>query len=163
MVLGAYDDAAGLALTQLRQQHLYDEVEIEAELAFEQLVCDLSEQIFAHAKARAAYALLDKAFIATCPPETAARLRPPPLSYLPLLQQSHFLLLGRSLDLGGLIARQLNGTFRKNLEWILDSLEGGSLCHVVVGALFCPPGSTPQALCDGLSRCCRRWSARWRC
>lgn len=45
-----YNDSAHYALTVFRKQFLYDEVEAEVNLCFDQFVYKLSEQIFAHYK-----------------------------------------------------------------------------------------------------------------
>jgi cytoplasmic FMR1 interacting protein len=52
--LDLYNDSAVYALTVFRKQFLYDEVEAEVNLCFDQFVYKLSEQIFAHYKQLAA-------------------------------------------------------------------------------------------------------------
>lgn len=52
--LDLYNDSAHYALTVFRKQFLYDEVEAEVNLCFDQFVYKLSEQIFAHYKQLAA-------------------------------------------------------------------------------------------------------------
>jgi cytoplasmic FMR1 interacting protein len=60
--LDLYNDAAMNALTVFRKRHLYDEVEAEVNLCFDQFVYLLSEQIFRAYKQTAAGILLDKKF-----------------------------------------------------------------------------------------------------
>ena len=60
--LDLYNDAAMNALTVFRKRHLYDEVEAEVNLCFDQFVYVLSEQIFRAYKQTAAGILLDKNF-----------------------------------------------------------------------------------------------------
>ena len=60
--LDLYNDAAMNALTVFRKRHLYDEVEAEVNLCFDQFVYVLSEQIFRSYKQTAAGILLDKKF-----------------------------------------------------------------------------------------------------
>jgi hypothetical protein len=60
--LDLYNDAAMNALTVFRKRHLYDEVEAEVNLCFDQFVYILSEQIFRSYKQMAASILLDKKF-----------------------------------------------------------------------------------------------------
>lgn len=48
--LDLYNDSAHYALTVFRKQFLYDEVEAEVNLCFDQFVYKLSEQIFAYYK-----------------------------------------------------------------------------------------------------------------
>lgn len=60
--LDLYNDAAMNALTVFKKRHLYDEVEAEVNLCFDQFVYILSEQIFRSYKQTAASILLDKKF-----------------------------------------------------------------------------------------------------
>lgn len=48
--LDLYNDSAHYALTVFRKQFLYDEVEAEVNLCFDQFVYKLSEQVFAYYK-----------------------------------------------------------------------------------------------------------------
>lgn len=52
--LDLYNDSAQYALTVFRKQFLYDEVEAEVNLCFDQFVYKLSEQIFMYYKQLAA-------------------------------------------------------------------------------------------------------------
>ena len=64
--LDLYNDSALYALTIFRKQFLYDEVEAEVNLCFDQFVYKLSEQIFAHYKQLAASILLEMTKPSTC-------------------------------------------------------------------------------------------------
>ncbi len=48
--LDLYNDSAHCALITFAKQYLYDEVEAEVNLCFDQFVYKLSEQVFAHYK-----------------------------------------------------------------------------------------------------------------
>ena len=48
--LDLYSDSAHYALTKFKKQFLYDEVEAEVNLCFDQFVYKLSDQIFAYFK-----------------------------------------------------------------------------------------------------------------
>lgn len=50
-----YNDAAMHALLVFRKQFLYDEIEAEVNLCFDQLVFKLSDKIFTHFKCLAAW------------------------------------------------------------------------------------------------------------
>lgn len=52
--LDLYNDSAHYALTVFKKQFLYDEVEAEVNLCFDQFVYKLSEQIFSYYKQLAA-------------------------------------------------------------------------------------------------------------
>ena len=57
-----YNDSADCALNRFRKQYLYDEVEAEVNLCFDQFVFRLSEDIYSLYKQIAASLLLDKKF-----------------------------------------------------------------------------------------------------
>ena len=61
-VMGLYHDAAQWALQTLQLQHLYDEIEAEVNLVFDQLVFLVGEQMYDHYKDRASSAALDDAY-----------------------------------------------------------------------------------------------------
>lgn len=61
--LDLYNDSALYALTIFRKQFLYDEVEAEVNLCFDQFVYKLSEQIFVYYKQLAARYVLKVIFV----------------------------------------------------------------------------------------------------
>lgn len=64
--LDLYNDSAFYALTVFKKQFLYDEVEAEVNLCFDQFVYKLSEQVYAYYKHLAGSILLDKRFRQEC-------------------------------------------------------------------------------------------------
>jgi len=58
--LDLYNDSAHYALTVFKKQFLYDEIEAEVNLCFDQFVYKLSEQIYAYYKHLAGSIMLDK-------------------------------------------------------------------------------------------------------
>jgi hypothetical protein len=50
-------------------------------------------------------------------------------------------LLGRNINLAGLITQRLNKMFRENLEFLFERFECHDLCAIVVGA---PPPNPPN-------------------
>ena len=58
-----YNDSAHYALTVFKKQFLYDEIEAEVNLCFDQFVYKLSEQIYAYYKHLAGSIMLDKRFL----------------------------------------------------------------------------------------------------
>lgn len=57
-----YNDAANRALMKLGTRFLYDEIEAEVNLCFDQLLYKLSEEIFAWFKIQASTILMDKTY-----------------------------------------------------------------------------------------------------
>ncbi|XP_017756802.1 PREDICTED: cytoplasmic FMR1-interacting protein [Eufriesea mexicana] len=130
--LDLYNDSALYALTIFRKQFLYDEVEAEVNLCFDQFVYKLSEQIFAHYKQLAASILLDKRFRVECV-ALGAYLLPYPRAnrYETLLKQRHVQLLGRSIDLNKLITQRINADMQKSLDLAISKFESGDITGVV--------------------------------
>ena len=113
----AYTDAGHQALSLHRQQHLYVEIEAEANLLFDQMLYALSEQLFAHHKTRAAAAVLaeldQSQQLISADAEVAAALGKD--WYLPLTSLRHAKILGRSVDLSRLLTQRMNAMIRQSL------------------------------------------------
>jgi cytoplasmic FMR1 interacting protein len=128
----AYSDGARLALRQHEQQHLFIEIEAEANLLFDQVLYSLSEQIFAHFKARAASSLLAELGRSSADGEDAEANRAlGKCWYLPLLSVRHARILGRSVDLARLIIQRMNAMVRQSLDLALSRFESKSLDAVI--------------------------------
>ncbi|XP_030880852.1 cytoplasmic FMR1-interacting protein 2-like [Leptonychotes weddellii] len=87
--LDLYNDSAYYALTKFKKQFLYDEIEAEVNLCFDQFVYKLADQIFAYYKAMAGSVLLDKRFRAECKNYGVIIPYPPSNRYETLLKQRH--------------------------------------------------------------------------
>ncbi|XP_076261449.1 cytoplasmic FMR1-interacting protein Sra-1 [Rhynchophorus ferrugineus] len=130
--LDLYNDSALYALTIFRKQFLYDEVEAEVNLCFDQFVFKLSEQIFAYYKQLAASIFLDKRFRVECSALGVYLLPYPRASrYETLLKQRHVQLLGRSIDLNKLITQRINADMQKSLDLAISKFEAGDITGVV--------------------------------
>ena len=64
--LDLYNDAANFALTSFKKQHLYDEVEAEVDLAFDQFIARLTDAVWTHYKSRASSIMLQSQFKNEC-------------------------------------------------------------------------------------------------
>ncbi|OQR96397.1 p53 inducible protein [Achlya hypogyna] len=108
-LLDVYNDAAGMALRQLRRQVLFDEVEAEATLCFDQLVFLLGDELYARAKRG---------------DDAAATSR-----YFSLVAVSieHPQILGRRIDVNALVGDHLSAALAKDLDTSLLRLEAGDL------------------------------------
>jgi len=103
--LDVYNDAAYRALFVLNQQFLYDEIEAETNLVFDQFVFLLSEEIFSHYKDVAAYMVLDKDFKEKLELNGILKFQTSKKRYdIPVLQR-RIQLLGRTIDLNFLICQ----------------------------------------------------------
>eukprot|EP00794_Sanderia_malayensis_P007099 gene7099-7902_t len=138
--LDLYNDSAHYALMKFRKQFLYDEIEAEVNLCFDQFVYKLSEMIFIHYKALAGSILLDKNFRDELDRKYAEDKRSVPDSGIPyphtnryatLLKQKHVQLLGRSIDLNKLLTQRIAMALEKSMEINISKFESGSLSGVV--------------------------------
>ncbi|KAH7640918.1 hypothetical protein HUG17_8387 [Dermatophagoides farinae] len=129
--LDLYNDSAYYALTKFKKQFLYDEVEAEINLCFDQFVYKLSEQIFSYYKQLAASMTLDKRYRAEMTTLAVNFNWPGPNRYETLLKQRHLQLLGRTIDLERLIAQRLNSYMLKSLEVAIARFEATDLTGIM--------------------------------
>merc|ERR1712106_1003892 len=129
--LDLYNDSAFYALTVFKKQFLYDEVEAEVNLCFDQFVYKLSEQVYAYYKHLAGSILLDKRFRQECQALGTYITSPPPNRYETLLKQRHVQLLGRSIDLNRLICQRINNSLQKSLDLSIARFEAGDITGIV--------------------------------
>ncbi len=91
------------------QRFLYDEIEAEVNLAFDQLVFNLSEEIFKYYKGVATTLLLDKSLKIIYAKLKKSGVATVSSRFETLMAQRHVQLLGRSVDLKLLISQHVNG------------------------------------------------------
>uniref|UniRef100_A0AAY5EBG1 CYRIA/CYRIB Rac1 binding domain-containing protein n=1 Tax=Electrophorus electricus TaxID=8005 RepID=A0AAY5EBG1_ELEEL len=129
--LDLYNDSAHYALTKFKKQFLYDEIEAEVNLCFDQFVYKLADQIFAYYKILAGSLLLDKRLRAECKNQSANIPWPSSNRYETLLKQRHVQLLGRSIDLNRLITQRVSAALYKSLELAINRFESEDLTSIV--------------------------------
>eukprot|EP00026_Physarum_polycephalum_P001363 Phypoly_transcript_01364.p1 GENE.Phypoly_transcript_01364~~Phypoly_transcript_01364.p1 ORF type:complete len:1135 (+),score=191.05 Phypoly_transcript_01364:297-3407(+) len=130
--LDIYNDAAHRALVKLGTRFLYDEIEAEVNLCFDQLLFKLSEEIFTWFKVQASTILMDKPYRAQLEiVYSTGRFNVPKSRYDVLMRQRHFQLLGRSLDLNNLISQRQNQYLRQNLDYAISRFEASDLTSLV--------------------------------
>ncbi|KAK7504118.1 hypothetical protein BaRGS_00004422, partial [Batillaria attramentaria] len=129
--LDLYNDSAQYALLRFRRQFLYDEIEAEVNLCFDQFVYKLSDQIFAYYKHLAGSILLNKRYRAECKAAGEKIAFPPPNRYKTLLKQRHVQLLGRSIDLNRLIGQQITVAIQTSLDVAIARFEAGNLTGIM--------------------------------
>uniref|UniRef100_A0A0B6ZWY0 Cytoplasmic FMR1-interacting protein n=1 Tax=Arion vulgaris TaxID=1028688 RepID=A0A0B6ZWY0_9EUPU len=129
--LDLYNDSAQYALMRFKKQFLYDEVEAEVNLCFDQFVYKLSDQIFAYYKHLAGSIMLDKRFRAECMSSGEKISYPVANRYQTLLKQRHVQLLGRSIDLNRLISQLVNAALQKSLDVAISRFEGGDITGII--------------------------------
>uniref|UniRef100_A0A4W6DZ16 Cytoplasmic FMR1 interacting protein 1 n=1 Tax=Lates calcarifer TaxID=8187 RepID=A0A4W6DZ16_LATCA len=129
--LDLYNDSAHYALTKFKKQFLYDEIEAEVNLCFDQFVYKLADQIFAYYKILAGSLLLDKRLRTDCKNQGANIPWPASNRYETLLKQRHVQLLGRSIDLNRLITQRVSAALAKSLELAINRFESEDLTSIM--------------------------------
>ncbi|CAN0347133.1 unnamed protein product [Lampetra fluviatilis] len=129
--LDLYNDSAYYALTKFKKQFLYDEIEAEVNLCFDQFVYKLSDQIFTYYKAQAGSLLLDKRLQTELKNLGVSIPHPPSNRYETLLKQRHVQLLGRSIDLNRLITQRISAGVYRSLELAINRFDSEDLTSVV--------------------------------
>uniref|UniRef100_A0A915DJJ2 Cytoplasmic FMR1-interacting protein n=1 Tax=Ditylenchus dipsaci TaxID=166011 RepID=A0A915DJJ2_9BILA len=129
--LDLYNDAANYSLKRFKKQFLYDEVEAEVNLCFDQFVYKLSDAVFMHYKQLAACMLLDKGFKTDCARLGITIRTPPAARFEVLLKQRHLQLLGRSIDLNRLISQRINVAIQRSLDVAISKFESEGLYYVM--------------------------------
>ncbi|XP_072962795.1 protein PIR isoform X1 [Typha angustifolia] len=127
--LDIYNDSAQHALTVLKQRFLYDEIEAEVDLCFDQLVYKLNESIFLYYKSCAASALLDRSYISAC--DDGEKYSVKPIRFDEIFKLRRVKVLGRAIDLRSLITQRMNKLFRENIDFLYDHFENADICAVV--------------------------------
>ncbi|KAL5012104.1 hypothetical protein ScPMuIL_010655 [Solemya velum] len=149
--LDLYNDSAHYALTYFHKQFLYNEIEAEVNLCFDQFVYKMSDQVFEHYKHLAGSIMLDKRFQAECASRGAQISYPRANRYMTLLKQRHVQILGRSIDLNRLIGQRVNAALQKALDVAISRFEAGDITGTVEleGLLECNR-LTHKLLCEYL-------------
>lgn len=127
-VLDVYNDAAHRALNVLQQQFLYNEIEAEVNLAFDQLIYLISDEIYSYYKNIAASQRLEGLDLTS---ERVAATAFTPFTerrqYHVMISQRHLRLLGRSVDLRSLVSQQINDKLHKDVDYAIKRFEAGGL------------------------------------
>ncbi|KAK3576874.1 hypothetical protein CHS0354_012929 [Potamilus streckersoni] len=129
--LDLYNDSAHYALTKFRQQFLYDEVEAEVNLCFDQFVFKLSEQLFTSFKQMASCIMLDKKLCSDCTQAGIKVTLPPVNRYETLMQQTNVQILGRSVNLRSLVSQRVNTALKNSLDIAISRFETGDLTRII--------------------------------
>ncbi len=130
--LSLYNDAALRAVDTLNRRFLYDEVEGEVNLAFDQLVYKVSSHVWDQHKQQASCAALNAKYL------EALKQVDPEAVYVPsksrwkvVAQQRHLQLLGRHVNVAELISQRLSNMLRKNIEYAISRFEAQDMTGVV--------------------------------
>ncbi|KAI3646786.1 hypothetical protein MP228_009714 [Amoeboaphelidium protococcarum] len=132
--LEIYNDAANRALHHLRSRFLYDELEAELNLCFDQFIWKLAQKVFTHFKIEASSLLLDTAFKKAASDKLMAvddRFDFVDIPYGTVLQQKTFQLLGRHINISKLVAQHCEIHLRQSLDVAVSRYEASEFCSVI--------------------------------
>ncbi|GMH49960.1 hypothetical protein TrLO_g5054 [Triparma laevis f. longispina] len=131
-VMGLYNDAAAWALQTLQLQHLYDEIEAEVNLVFDQLVFLVADQMYDHYKNAASSTLLNDDYKKAIEKGKGyAQLTVNSKRFKTPASQRHVLLLGRSIDMNYLLASHINHKMSKDIESCIKRYENSDLSLIL--------------------------------
>eukprot|EP01147_Barroeca_monosierra_P005755 gene5755-223_t len=127
-----YNDAAQHALFKLKSQTLYREIEAEVNLCFDQLMFQLSEQVFVNFKSKATSMYLPReAKESPIFHNSLSSLDVHDIMYKSVLQQRHVRLLGRAIDLSDLISQGLDALMKRTISMAIQVFEAEDICSIV--------------------------------
>ena len=127
-----YNDAAQRALYHFNNQYLYDEIQAEVNLAFDQLVFAISDETYSYHKDLAASTCLPmeyKTKLEAVKKEhyLTKRIRRHDIS----VGQRHVQLLGRSVDLNLLISQNTSNKLYADIEGVVKRYESSELSYIL--------------------------------
>ncbi|KAJ5078385.1 cytoplasmic fmr1-interacting protein-related [Anaeramoeba ignava] len=131
--LSLYNDAAEQSLNFLEQQYLFEEIEAEVNLCFDQLVFQLGEEIFHYYKYLASTMMIDNEYRAEIRKidNKLDRLIAPKTRYQTLLMQRHVTLLGRTVNFSNLLTQKINNILRENINAAIQIFESSDATGII--------------------------------
>ncbi|KAG2375247.1 hypothetical protein C9374_009870 [Naegleria lovaniensis] len=131
--INIYNDAAYRALFVLKRRFLYDEIEAEVNLVFDQLIYKLSESIYKHYRTVALGILLDNKLRVPLEkdPNVKTNYNFTCSKFDVLLLQKHINILGRFVDLNYIITQRMNINIRENILALIKKFESQELTGIV--------------------------------
>ncbi|EGD74766.1 hypothetical protein PTSG_07003 [Salpingoeca rosetta] len=130
--LELYNAAAQHALFKLKSQTLYNEIEAEVNLCFDQLMFHIGEQVFVNFKAKATSIMLAReAKESSVLQSHASSLDAYETSFHGLLNQRHVRLLGRSIDVNNLIEQGLDALMKRSIGMAIQVFEAEDIRSIV--------------------------------
>lgn len=125
-----YNDAGMKSLAVYKRKFLYDEIQLEANLVFAQLMYMLAEHVFLHCKSVASSRLLPAEFRDNLP-DSEKEFVPLSGRYLLLCRHRHMTLLGRSIDVCAMLVERFNEMVRQDVFMAIEKFRSMDLTFVV--------------------------------
>lgn len=129
--MDAYNDAANRSLYDLAQRFLYDEIEAEVNLVFDQLIFLVSDHVYSYYKDVVGSRFIDGAYQQRLHQVQQKYIDVPARRYYVPTLQRYVQVLGRVIDLNILITQHMNGKFYKDVEYCIKKFEASELSHII--------------------------------
>ncbi|CEF64678.1 Cytoplasmic FMR1-interacting protein [Strongyloides ratti] len=126
-----YNDAAYFSLTKFKTKFLYDELESEVNLCFDQFIFKLSNGVFTHYKQVASSYLLDKKFKTKCKNMGIVIRSPEASRFGIILAQKNVQILGRYVNINKLVSQRINIAIYHSLDVAILNFESEPLIGIV--------------------------------
>ena len=126
-VLDIYNDAGHRALYDIQQQHLYNEIEAEVNLVFDQISIILSEKVYQHLKDCAAFLELPPEYRLLLQQKRPEKFQLDQERFAVALSQKHIALLGRWVNLSKILGQAIGNYFMADLEYVVRKFETNGL------------------------------------
>eukprot|EP00750_Incisomonas_marina_P018208 INCI2756.2.p1 GENE.INCI2756.2~~INCI2756.2.p1 ORF type:complete len:1058 (-),score=201.37 INCI2756.2:130-3303(-) len=131
MVLDIYNDAANRVLYRMKKQFMFNEIEAEVQIVFAELVLRLADDAYAYHKDRAAYDALPKEQKVLLAKKGKTAVPTVVRHFEVMLAQRNIELLGRSVDLNGILSKKIQTYVVEDLKGIVERFEVSRLTEVV--------------------------------
>ena len=129
--LDTYNDAAHRSISALSQRFLYDEIEAEVNLIFDQIVFLVSDHVYSYYTKMVGLRHVDAPHHERLHPTLKCADVPAAQRYHVPISQRNTHVLGRIIDLNFLIAHHVNGKFYDDLDYCAKKLEASDLSQVL--------------------------------
>jgi cytoplasmic FMR1 interacting protein len=131
-LLDIYNDAAHQALHVFHQQHLYDEIEAEANLVLEQLIVSLSEDSYEYYKNVTASNMLEKSYKSRLEEIRGETFLSIGIQrFDSLITQRNVIILGRSINLSAPIIQHVVRRVYNDIDIAIRIFESDDMCCVI--------------------------------
>jgi cytoplasmic FMR1 interacting protein len=129
--LDLYNDAVSKTLYNLKSRYIYNEIEAEVNLCFDQFMFKLGRNVFKHCKMLCALQQLDS--------ETSKPVWNPngisKLGYDWILRQKDLKLLGRSIDISRILSQTMNQYLRRSISSAISRFESADFTGILVSLI----------------------------
>lgn len=135
VALDLYNDAAFNTLYNLQSQVIYDEIEAEVNLCFDQFMFKLGQKIFIQFKKVAALMKLPTDLKTEAFEGSDPLINRDPLStdaYGAIIKQKNYSLLGRNLDVSKLLGQIFCHHLRSSINAAISRFEASDLTYIMV-------------------------------